>query len=141
MKSLKDALAYRTSELKESLKSVKELKDSVPKEFNKIVDDIVACEPRTEVYAYHYSVYLCVPVKSMKHITEVLELLEARLGLDFDSTEDQPWSATRTFRSSKHSWLTLQAIAPIDEGEGVTCHRIQTGVKVVEQPIYALQCD
>jgi len=111
-----------------------------PTNFGKVLAKLVAAEPKVECYCYTYTVYLDIPVKSMKHMQDALEFLERELALDFNYTFDLPASGIRQFQDQRAQWLMVQALINNDEDPTATCKRTVVGTEMVERVIYKLEC-
>lgn len=141
-KSVKEAIEAQDQDRKAQDKSAKELRENVKAlGIDKLVSALVEAEPETDLYLGTYTATLIIPVKSMKHMLEVIEATELVTGLDFDNTSDDAANATRYFSSSQAWWFTIQAKVSRDEAdETALCRRVQTGIKTVEVPEYKLEC-
>ena len=112
-----------------------------PYKVDKAYAALSALQPEVSLFVGFYSVQITLPVKSMKHMTEVLEYMERTTSLTCDTTEDAPYSATRAFMFGHNGWLRVNATVSTDPTDTTaTCHRHQTGVVMVEQPVYKLVC-
>lgn len=148
MKSLTAALADRKADIARQAANVKTLSRAVKAtNLARAFDRLVAHCPQAELMVYSYSVYIDVPVKSMQHMTDALEFFENELGVEFTSTNDEPASGVRQFDIGWQSaeklgfWLYVRALIRGNEDDPTaTCKRVQTGVKMVEQPVYEIQC-
>ena len=148
MKSLTAALADRKADIARQAANVKALSRAVKAtNLARAFDRLVAHCPQAELMVYSYSVYIDVPVKSMQHMTDALEFFENELGVEFTSTNDEPASGVRQFDIGGQGagklgfWLYVRALIRGNEDDPTaTCKRVQTGVKMVEQPVYEIQC-
>ncbi len=140
MKSLKTAFADRLASYTRDIQRVRDCRDRPEnKNLEAAFKALVACEPNAEINVFYTSVYIDVPVKSMKHMAECLEFFQAKLGIEFDRSVDFASSGTREFSSTGLPWLTIRAITNENDAEA-TCKRVLTGYKTVEQPVYELEC-
>lgn len=142
--SLKDALAGQANDLEYIKNSVKRVKHGC-KTYNvdKLFKALHNAEPACTIYAGMYTVQIVVPVKSMKHMLEVIEFAEQVTGIEFDDSDDLPASGQRTFYSKDwdKSFIRIMAQVPLtDVPADQLCTRVQTGVEVIERPVYTLQC-
>jgi hypothetical protein len=148
MKSLDLALAQRRADIVRQQKRFKEMGKLIKAtKLGKAFAKLLQYEPQAELMVYEYSVYIDVPVKSMQHMTDALEFFENELGVEFTSTNDEPASGVRQFDIGWQSaeklgfWLYVRALISGNEDDPTaTCKRVQTGVKMVEQPVYEIQC-
>lgn len=144
VKSLKEAFEMKESQMATDARYYKQTKAAIKASgLGKAYDALVAVEPKCGLYVGTYCVYLDVPVLSMKHMTEVLEFLQTRLGMEFDKSEDFPGSGYRMFTSTGRDWRWLYVRAMVDQNdkdEAALCKRVITGYKTVEQPVYELEC-
>lgn len=141
---LNDAFENKEQNMAYEASAYKRLKAKIKKtKLSKAFDQMVAVEPGCSIYVGAYTVYLDVPVKSMKHMAEVLEFLQAELGMEFDKSGDYPGGGYRMFTSTNQDFLWLNVRAMVhqnDEDDGALCKRVITGYKTVEQPVYKLEC-
>ena len=148
MKSLDLALAQRRADIARQQERFKEMGKLIKAtKLGKAFAKLLQYEPRAECMVYEYSVYIDVPVRSMKHMTEALEFFQTALSVEFVTTTDYPASGTREFSTGYALndlgfCLVVRALISGNEADATaTCKRIQTGVKTVEQPIWEIQCD
>jgi hypothetical protein len=141
--SIKDALdshladlAYITNKSKMFRKEIKARK------IDKFFAAVQAVEPACTIYIGTYTVGITIPVKSMKHMLEVLEAAEAMTGITFDSSYDNAANGQRVFSTTDGAtnWLTIAGVVPLQDVEGQACRRVQTGVQTREYPVYTLEC-
>ena len=140
MKTLKSAFAERLASYTQDLTRVRDCRDRPEnKHVEAAFKALVACEPKAEINVFYTSVYIDVPVKSMKHMAECLEFFQAKLGIEFDHSTDFAASGTREFSSTGLPWLVIRALTDENDAEA-TCKRVLKGYKTVEQAVYELEC-
>lgn len=110
-----------------------------------VVSQIQALEPDARWWVSNNSFTVAVPVKSMKHISEVLEAFQAAVpGLEFDTNWDSADGTARTFYASTgiHTWLNVRAeVKQNDDDPAATCRRVQVGTEVKEVAKYEIRCE
>jgi hypothetical protein len=143
-KSLKDAFQDKEESLASDARYYKQLKAAIKKTgLGKAFDHLIAVEPKCKLFVGTHAVYVDVPVLSMKHMSEVLEFLQVRLNIEFDSSQDYAGSGYRMFTSSNYDWRWLYVRAMVDQNDkddAALCKRVITSYKTVEQPVYELEC-
>jgi hypothetical protein len=142
-KTVKGQLAYRRQSLKNDAKLIKEMElKCKERKIQQVMTKLCAVEPTTSMWIGSYTCQITVPVKSMKHMVEVLEFITAITGIDFDSSYDCASSGQRIFKNSHYTmdWLNIVAQVPLDPEAAALCRRVQTGVKTVETPVWTLEC-
>lgn len=80
-------------------------------------------------------VILRVPVKTIKEIEPVLDVLTEEVGAEFDRTHDEADLGWREFTSSNVPWLRVDAEL---KGEGPECRRVIVGYE--QKPVYEIKC-
>ena len=87
-----------------------------------------------------FSILIQIPVTNMKHMLDAVEAAEIAMGLEFDTTHDNAGGGERHFSCTKEWRITIIGRVPLQATEGQGCQRIQTGLEVVERPVYQLVC-
>ena len=111
----------------------------------------VSLWPLADTYAKSASlrVSITVAATSMK-IGIVPDVLEALCDYEFDAKKTTDYAdgsqAERAFLFDRpatdfHLHIVLEVAAKLQDAEDATCRKIQTGVKTLEVPQYALVCD
>lgn len=140
-KTLAAALGYQRASIRheaECAKSVRELCKTL--NIAKYFSTLVALVPQADLYVGAYSILIQIPVTSMKHMLDAVEAAEIAMGLEFDNTSDNASGGERHFSSSKEWRITIIGRVPLEATEGQGCQRIQTGLEIVERPVYELIC-
>jgi hypothetical protein len=107
----------------------------------RVFEDLKSCEPGARIWMGCNTIYIQLPVKSMKHMLEALDFVQTRTGVEFDQSFDSPSAGQRTFHSTRDGWLCITAeVAQNDQDAEALCKRVQTGIEMVERPIFELKC-
>jgi hypothetical protein len=142
--SFKEAVATQKAEAVLYANRVKAMRELAKiHKVEKLFNTLQAAEAKCTMYMGSYSVGITVPVISMKHMLEVLEIAEAITGIELDSNYENAASGQRIFQSSDYtkSWLSIIAqVAVLADDDTALCRRIKTGVRTIEQDVYELEC-
>lgn len=140
-KTLKQCYADRLAGIKYDEKCLKlMLKNAKGANIDQAFARLLALEPAASLWLGAHSVQITLPVKSMKHMADVIEFMEQQTGLGCTGSKDDAYCAARCFVFTG-GWLMINAAVSRDPTDPTAlCRRVQTGVTTVEQPIYALEC-
>lgn len=158
--SLIESREYDVARIKERIKMVRSHRARTQKTIDLIYTAIGSCEEDTMVSVWDdvspwekpekqvkLYVTLRVQAESMKEGI-VPKLLASLLKYEFQtvSTLDAAADARREFRFERLDSpifcdVQLTLLVTLLESETATCHRVQTGTKTVEVPLYELVCE
>jgi hypothetical protein len=143
--SVKEALAQSKNDVAEMTARAAKIRAKVKlHNINKLFSALQQAEPQCSIYIGTYSVGITVPVKSMKHMLEVIEAAEIVVGFEFDHSFDNAGSGQRIFnnKSWENSWLSIiaQVTTQDDPDAPALCHRVIERMETIERPVYALEC-